>query len=145
MKTKSTTHIIAVISAITLSALNSAGIKAETSEGANTLIYNDRAYIHAIQDAPNPAVDRKAQNAEIVYVNRGYGPAIYSYPSNVAYQHTAFNVEYVDTAHGPAIYSYPNNNIKNHLELVDNAVHLGNRFIVPASTRIDSNPVNSQP
>lgn len=143
MKTKSTTHIIAVISALALGALNANEIKAEMTEGTNALIYNNRAYAHAIQNAPNPATERTVQNAEIIYVNKGYGQAIYSYPNNVANEHTAFNVEYVDTAYGQAIYSYPNNTVKHRLELVDNAVNLKNRLIVPVSLRTNSSPVSS--
>jgi hypothetical protein len=116
MKTQATTHLIAVVSALTLSALGITGANAET----NALIYNNRAYVQDIGYAPNPAPARKVEDAKIVFVNMAYGPAIYSYPHNVNHQVTAFNVEYVDMAYGPAIYSYPNNNPKHHLG-VDNS------------------------
>lgn len=117
MKTQATTRLIAVVSALTLSALGVTGANAET----NALIYNNRAYVQDIGYAPNPAPAQKVEDAKIVFVNTAYGPAIYSYPHNVNHQVTAFNVEYVDMAYGPAIYSYPNNNPKHHLELVDNS------------------------
>jgi hypothetical protein len=119
MKTRSITHIIAVITALTMGVLNATGIKAETTDGAGVLIYNNRAYVQDIGYAPNPAPAKKVQDAEIIYVNTAYGPAIYSYPANISFHQTAFNVEYVDTAYGPAIYSYPRNNMKHHLKLAD--------------------------
>lgn len=140
MKTRSTTQIIAVASVLSLGALSTATIKAETTDGANALIYNNRAYIHAIQDYPNPVADSKVQKAEIVYVDTAYGPAIYSYPSSVSNQVTAFNVEYVDTAYGPAIYSYPNNNVTHRLQLSDNQGDQGKQYIIPVSSRRDSVP-----
>ncbi|MGZ8184280.1 MAG: hypothetical protein ACXWT1_20235 [Methylobacter sp.] len=133
MKRRSTKNIIAVVSVLTLGALNAAAIKAETTEGANALMYNNSAYIHAIQDSPNPVADRKVENAEIVYVSKGSGPAIYSYPTNVSHQVTAFNVEYVETAYGPAIYSYPNNNVTHRLELSDNQRSQDKHYIAPVS------------
>lgn len=143
MKTKTTAHIIAVISALTISVLSSVGLNAGTVENNNTLIYNNRAFVHAIQDAPNPAGDKTVQNAEIIYVDKAYGQAIYSYPSNIPLQHTAFNVEYVDTAYGQAIYSYPNNNVKHRMKLVDNALNSESRFIVPVSSRAVNVPVST--
>ncbi len=119
MKTQSITHIIAVITVLTIGVLNATGIKAETTDGGGALIYNNRAYAQDIGYAPNPAPATKVQNAEIIYVNTAYGPAIYSYPSNISFHHTAFNVEYVDTAYGPAIYSYPRNIVKHSLKLAD--------------------------
>ena len=119
MNTRTTTHIIAVASALTIGALNTANLKAETADVTSALIYNNRAYVQDIGYGSNPVAARKVQDAEIIFVNTAYGPAIYSYPSNVRHQVTAFNVEYVDTAYGPAIYSYPNNNPKHRLELVD--------------------------
>jgi hypothetical protein len=135
MKTKVTTHTIALISALTLSALGTVVVKAETSGATNTLIYNNRAYVHAIQSAPNPVADKTVQDAEIVYVDKANGQAIYGYPGNVAEQHTAFNVEYVDTAYGQATYSYPNNNPKHFLDLVDNSETSDNNFFVAATLR----------
>jgi len=132
MKTTTTTHTIAVISVLTLGLLSSASAMADTVKSANALIYNSHAAIYAINDAPNPVADQTIPNAEIVYVDTAYGPAIYSYPSNRSFQHTAFNVEYVDTAYGPALYSYPTHQVKHRLSLVDNT-NLDNRFIVPAS------------
>ncbi|MDD5321480.1 MAG: hypothetical protein PHD43_12860 [Methylococcales bacterium] len=143
MKTRITTHIIAVVSALTMGVLNATGIKAETAAGTSALIYNNRAYVQDIGYAPNPAPAWKVQDAEIIYVDTAYGPAIYSYPTNVSHHHTAFNVEYVDTAYGPAIYSYPRNKGKHHLKLVDNAVNPGNGFIVPASLRMSRVPAST--
>jgi len=143
MKTRSKTHIIAVVSALTMCVLNATGIKAETTEGSSALIYNNRAYVQDIGYAPNPAPAWKVQDAEIIYVSLAYGPAIYSYPSNVSHHHTAFNVEYVDTAYGPAIYSYPRTSVKHHLKLVDNAVNPDNGFIVPTSLRMSRAPASA--
>jgi hypothetical protein len=143
MKTRATTYTIALISALSLGAFNTTGSKAETTDGANALIYNNRAYVQDTAYAPNPAPAWKVQDAEIIYVDKAYGPAIYSYPSNVSNQHTAFNIEYIDTAYGPAIYSYPNNNVKHHLELVNNAVKPDNGFIVPASWKMRSVQANA--
>jgi hypothetical protein len=137
MKTQSTTHTIAVVSVLTLGALGLTGAKAETADGTNALIYHNRAYVQDIGYAPNPVAARKVENAETIYVNNAYGPAIYSYPSNASHQVTAFNVEYTDTAYGSAIYSYPNNNPKHHLELVDNSV-ITDRSVIPAALTIRS-------
>jgi len=142
MNTRSITHIIAVASALTIGALNTANLKAETADVTSALIYNNRAYVQDIGYGPNPVAPRKVQDAELIFVNTAYGPAIYSYPSNVRHQVTAFNVEYVDTANGPAIYSYPSNNPKHHLELADNAAKPCDRFIVPASLERISVPVS---
>jgi hypothetical protein len=137
MNTRTTTHIIAVASALTIGVLNTSNLKAETVDVTNALIYNNRAYVQDIGYAPNPVPARKVEDAEIIFVSTAYGPAIYSYPSSVSHQVTAFNVEYVDTAYGPAIYSYPNNNPKHHLELVDNADQPSDSFIVPASLKMN--------
>lgn len=124
--------------------MSTIGVNAQTTEGTNALIYNNRAYVQSIGDSPNPVADRKVPNAKIIFVNTGYGPAIYSYPSNVAFQHTDFNVEYVDTAYGPAIYSYPYNNPnKHHLKLRDNKVIGFLRSIVPASFGMSRTPANT--
>jgi hypothetical protein len=57
---------------------------------------------------PNlPDVGIRVRNPQIVYVDRAYGPAIYSYPRVGQDIVTPFNVRYVNTAFGPAIYSYP--------------------------------------
>ncbi|MDD5267864.1 MAG: hypothetical protein PHO08_12170 [Methylococcales bacterium] len=133
MKTRLTTRIIAMISVLIMGVLNAAAVKAETTESNNALIYNNRAYVQDIGYAPNPVPAWKVQDAEIIYVNTAYGPATYSYPSNVSYQHTAFNVEYIDTAYGPAIYSYPRNNMKHSLKLGYNTVYPDKSFIIPAS------------
>jgi hypothetical protein len=92
----------------------------------NGLYYHNHAYIYAIPEAPNPVSDTESIDPKIIYVNTGYGQAIYSYPVNVALQQTEFNVEYVDTAYGHAIYSYPYNKSasmhpKHHLNLSINA------------------------
>lgn len=142
MNTRSTTHTFAVISALALATLSVANIKAETTGDTNGLFYSNRAYVHAISDAPNPVADRLIENAEIVYVDKGYGQAIYSYPSTVKNTATAFNVEYVDTAYGQAIYSYPNNSPKHHLELVDNASNPADRHIVPVVLKLGKVPTN---
>lgn len=137
MKTHATTHVITVVSVLALSALCINGVKADSTEVNNTLIYNNRAYAQDIGYGANPAPARKVENAEIIYVNNAYGPTIYSYPSSINHQVTAFNVEYIDTAYGPAIYSYPNNNPKHHLDLVDNAP-VTDRNVVPAALTIRS-------
>lgn len=134
MKTRATIPIIAVTMILSLGVFNN--MKAETTGGSNTLVYNNRAYVHAIEGSPNPVVDWIVHNAEIIYVDKAYGQAIYSYPSNVSNQQTAFNMEYVDTAFGQAIYSYPNNHVMNRLELTDNTMIPGNDFIVPATLKI---------
>ena len=131
MKTQATTHVIAVVSALTLSALGIPGAKAETADVTNALIYNNRAYAQDIGYGDNTAPARKVENAEIIYVNNAYGPAIYSYPSSLSHQITAYNVEYIDMAYGSAIYSYSSNNPKHHLELVDKSEGT-DRNVVPA-------------
>jgi hypothetical protein len=119
MKTQYKKYIIAAIAVLTIRALNFAAVKADTRTGE--LIYNNHAYIYAIPGAPNPAADRTVQDAEIMYADKAYGPAIYSYPTNAAYQQIAFNIEYVNLAYGPAIYSYPyNNNQRYRLNLATN-------------------------
>jgi hypothetical protein len=133
MNTRSTTRLIAVVSALAFGALNSVSGKAETTGNTGSLVYNNRAYMQDIGYGPNPAPAQTIQDAEIVFVSNAYGPAIYSYPNNVGNQVTAFNVEYVNTAYGQAIYGYPNNNPKHHLELVDNAVDVGEGAIVPVT------------
>lgn len=120
MKTQTTTYKVIPTILVAAGLLSASFAKAETPDQTESLIYNNRAFVHAIQDSPNPVADSTALNAKIVYVNKGYGQAIYSYPSNVAYQQTDFNVEYTDTAHGQAIHSYPNTNTRFKLQLVDN-------------------------
>ena len=105
--------------------------QAEFIDEASTLHYDNRAYAHAIHNAPNPISDREIEFAKIAYANKAYGQAIYSYPSNSAFQETAFNVEYVDTAYGQAIYSYPNNNFKPKLELSAETQSQADKLIVP--------------
>ena len=142
MNTRSTKHTITVISVLAIATLNIGNLKAETTGDTNGLFYNNRAYVHAIADAPNPVADRLIENAEIVYVDKAYGQAIYSYPSTVKNTVTAFNVEYVDTAYGQAIYSYPNNNPKHHLDLADNASNPADRHIVPVALKLGNVPTN---
>jgi hypothetical protein len=143
MNTRTTTHTIAVISVLTIAALNAANLKADSIDGMGALIYNNRAYVQDIGYAPNPVAAKKVENAETVYVDTAYGPAIYSYPSNTNNQVTAFNVEYVDTAYSPAIYSYPNNTPKHHLDLVENAVKTGSGDIVPVVLKLDNIPIRA--
>jgi hypothetical protein len=118
MKTITKKNIFAVASAITLAALVIGEAHADTTSGTGSLIYNSRAYAQVTGYGPNPMPAQKVENAQIIYVNNAYGPAIYSYPSPVSHQATAFNVEYVDSANGQAIYSYPNTNPKHHLKLM---------------------------
>ncbi|MGZ8151548.1 MAG: hypothetical protein ACXW0Q_01165 [Methylovulum sp.] len=110
MKTQITKKLIAIIATLYIGALQAADVNADTVFTNGALIYNNRAYVHAIQGAPNPEPDRLMDHAEIVYVNKGYGQAIYSYPRNVPDQRVTMNMEYVNPAYGQAIYSYPNNN-----------------------------------
>lgn len=143
MKIQPITHIIAVITALTMGVLYTTSIKAETTNNTGSLIYNNRAFVQDIGYAPNPAPATKVQDAEIIYVNTAYGPAIYSYPSNANFHHTAFNVEYVDTAYGPAIYSYPRNNMKHHLKLADYVMKHIKSYIVPATWKMSRIPASS--
>ena len=143
MKTKTTTHTIAVIAALTVATLGTVPTKADSVDGTNALIYNNRAYVHAIQGSPNPVADSAVKGAEIVYVDKAYGQAIFSYPTNLAFQHTEFNVEYVDTAYGQAIYSYPNNNVKHHLNLVGDSDVRDSGLIIPAAVNISETPAGA--
>jgi hypothetical protein len=143
MNTRSTIHDIAAIVVLTLNTAYVATIQADTTENANGLYYTNRAYVHAIAEQPNPIADEKIQDAEIVYVDKAYGQAIYSYPSNVNNTVTAFNVEYIDTAFGQAIYSYPNNTSKHHLDLVENAVNTESGDIVPVVLKLDNIPIRA--
>lgn len=114
---KTQTKKLIVMSALVAGFMNISNVQANADEGGG-LYYDNRGYIQAIFGMPNPASDTKAIFAKIAYADKAKGPAIYSYPSAVAFQETDFNVEYVDTAHGPAIYSYSNNNpVKPHLDL----------------------------
>lgn len=144
MRIKSIKHIVAVIAVLTISALNVTLVKADTIPENGSLIYNNRGYVQAFQSYSNPIADYKVQGAEIIYVSYAYGPAIYSYPSSVAFQHTDFNVEYVDTAYGPAIYSYPSNRkAKHRLNLVANEKMFDDKFITPTSLRLSNYPVSA--
>ncbi|MBK8814060.1 MAG: hypothetical protein IPN42_00380 [Methylococcaceae bacterium] len=111
-------------------------LQAEVTQDGGTLNYDNRAYVHAIHNAPNPAKDTIVEFAKIAYADKAFGQAIYSYPSNVVVQETDFNVEYVDTAYGQAIYSYPNNNpLKHHLELSAGTQNSADQMIVPVVFR----------
>lgn len=133
MNAKTSTRIITIVTALTVSILAVANAKTETDGGTDGLFYSNSAYTLAIPFAPKPVADVHLPDAKIVYVDVGHGQAIYSYPNNLAFQEVAFNVEYVDNAHGQAIYSYPNNNTKHHLELADKTENLDNKNIVPVS------------
>ena len=113
--------VITAVLATGLSALIGSGAHAE-AETHGALIYSDRAYVHAIHGAPNPAAERASVFPSIVYVNPGYGQAIYSYASTVVDQPVRFDVTYTDTAHGPAIHSYPGRAGKFRLKLQQAAV-----------------------
>ncbi|PPD48266.1 MAG: hypothetical protein CTY16_06050 [Methylobacter sp.] len=108
MKTK-IKMITAVMVAMAIA--NMATANADT-QASGTLIYDNSAAIYTIHNAPNPIAARTIANAEIIYVNTGYGPAIYSYPGNVPHQSHDVVIEYVDQAYGPAIYSYPSYRVK---------------------------------
>jgi hypothetical protein len=111
-------------------------LQAEVTRDGGSLNYDNRAYVHAIHNAPNPVKDTKVEFAKIAYADKAYGQAIYSYTSNVAVRETDFNVEYVDTAYGQAIYSYPNNNpLKPHLELSAETQNSADQLIVPVVFR----------
>jgi hypothetical protein len=121
-----------VISALISGFINMNYVQADVEGEAGTLSYDNRAYVHAIPNAPNPVSAKKIEFAKIVHADKAYGPAIYSYPSAVAFQETDFNVEYVDTAFGQAIYSYPNNNpVKPRLELSAETQNPADNLIVP--------------
>ena len=130
MNTRS--KILTGISALVVAFSYVGNVQADDTDGSGMLHYDNRAFVHAIHSAPNPAKDTKIEFAKIAYADKAYGQAIYSYPSNVAFQETAFNVEYIDTAHGQAIYGYPNNNpVQHHLELSADTQSQENGFIVP--------------
>lgn len=82
-------------------------ISAAEQTPVNSLIYNNPAAAPVIPFAPNPIAGTISQKAQIICVNAGYGPAIYSYAHNKPHQVEALNIEYTDQANGPAIYSYP--------------------------------------
>ncbi len=82
-------------------------ISAAEQAPVNAIIYNNPAATHVIPFAPNPIADTVSKYAQIIYVNTGYGPAIYSYAHNKPHQVRALTIEYTDQANGPAIYSYP--------------------------------------
>lgn len=123
-----------LIATLIIGAFNAGIAKADAKKGGNGLIYTNRSIIHAIHGSPNPVVDRMVKGARIVYVDKANGPAIYSYPSQVAHQSVEFNVQYIDTAHGPAIYSYPGHTNQHRLELVDKA----NEPVTPVITAIST-------
>ena len=114
--------------------INASYVQANDLDALGTLNYDNRAYVHAIHDAPNPINDKKVEFAKITYADKAYGQAIYSYPSNIAFHEVDFNVEYVDTAYGQAIYSYPNNNsVQHHLEISDETQSPTDKSIVPVA------------
>lgn len=117
MSTHHQKSIVGAIAIFTI-AVGHIGTAVAGEEQNGALVEHNRAYIYPIPGAPNPAPDRAVQNAQIVYVNMAYGPAIYSYPANTTPTSVPFNVEYVDTAYGPAIYSYPRHALKHHLTIV---------------------------
>jgi len=138
MNKRTKTQLIAAVSTLTLSLFVTANSQAETMEGINSLYYSNRAYVHAIPDEPNPVSDKRVNDAQIVYVDKAYGQATFSYPGNVRNSVTEFNVEYVDTAYGQAINSYPNNTVKHRLDLVDNMESSGTSYNVPVSFEVDN-------
>ena len=132
---KTTYKKLAAVSILTTTLLAVIDVQAEIAGDAGSLSYTNRAYVNAIPGDPNPVADTTIEFAKIVYADRAFGQAIYSYPSNSAMQETDFNVEYVDTAHGQAIYSYPNNNpVKPRLTLTIEDKQNG-RTIVPVILR----------
>lgn len=98
-------NIINIVVAWILSTI--AVISAADDTPANTLIYSNLAAIHVIPFAPNPIAETISKYAQIIYVNAGYGPAIYSYAHNKPHQIETLDIEYTSQANGPAIYSYP--------------------------------------
>lgn len=123
-----------VMSALVAGFINMGNVQAADTDEVGTLHYDNRGYIQAIFGMPNPVGDTKSVFAKIAYADKAKGPAIYSYPSAVAFQETDFNVEYVDMAHGPAIYSYPSNNlVKPHLELSEATQQPKDQEIVPVA------------
>jgi hypothetical protein len=123
-----------VMSALMAGFMNMGRVQAADVDETAALYYDNRGYIQAIFGAPNPAGDTKATFAKIVYADNAKGPAVYSYPSSIAFQETDFNVEYVSTAYGPAIYSYPSNNpVKHHLELNAETQNPENKLVVPVA------------
>jgi hypothetical protein len=137
MNKRTKTQLIVTVSTLMVSLFVTANSQAETMEGVNSLYYSNRAYVHAIPDEPNPVSDSKVNDAQIVYVDKAYGQATFSYPGNVRNSVTDFNVEYVDTAYGQAIYSYPSNVVKHRLDLVDNVESSGTSYNVPVSFEVD--------
>ncbi len=130
MKTQS--KKLMVMSVIIAGFINTSYVQANDLDESGTLNYDNRAYVHAIHNAPNPVNDKKVEFAKIAYADKAYGQAIYSYPSNIAIHETDFNIEYVDTAYGQAIYSYPNNNpVQHHLELSAETQSPTDKLIVP--------------
>lgn len=124
---------IVLVLSFTASGIAAAGDGSDFAEYG--LIYNNRAHVQETGFTLDSDSARTIENAEIVYVNNAYGPAIYSYAGQVNPVSTMFNVEYVDTAHGQAIYSYPNNNPRHRLEL-SAAPDVTDRNIVPAGLTI---------
>lgn len=123
-----------LMSVIIAGFINANYVQANDLDKLGTLNYDNCAYVHAIHDAPNPVNDKKVEFAKITYVDKAYGQAIYSYPSNIAFHEVDFNIGYVDTAYGQAIYSYPNNNsVQHHLELSAETQSLTENLIVPVA------------
>lgn len=130
-----------IIPSFLVGLLTAGNVQADLTADTNTLNYDNRAYVHAIHNAPNPVGDITVELAKIAYADKAFGQAIYSYPATVAFQETDFNVEYVDTANGQAIYSYPNNNpIRHHLELSAETRQPLDNFIVPVVLKNTGNP-----
>ena len=103
-----TTQVLVSIAAI-LTATASFAQPSQTESDGSALVYNNPGAVHAIPDAPNPIPARVSTNAEVIYVNPAFGPAIYSYPGNAPEVKAEFDPRYVDAAHGQAIASYPYN------------------------------------
>jgi hypothetical protein len=133
---KTLTKKLTVLSAIIAGFINSGIVQAGFTDDAGSLNYDNRAYVHAIHNAPNPVSDQKIDFAKIAYADKAYGQAIYSYPSTFAFTEVDFNVEYVDTAYGQAIYSYPNNNaVRHHLDLSASTLPNRDNGVLPVSLK----------
>jgi hypothetical protein len=75
-------------------------------QNSTPLTFNSHSINHNIYSYPNAIENKTSLQAELVYVSRANGPAIYSYSHSGTETTVPLYVGYVDTAYNPAIYSY---------------------------------------
>lgn len=91
-------------------------------QNSTPLTYNSQSNNHNIFSYPNSVENKTSLQAELVYVSRAYGPAIYSYSHSGTETTVPLNVGYVDTAYNPAIYSYESPLINGEVDVLPTVI-----------------------